>query len=102
MLEQRLAGQELAREAVHLEGGFRNVPLRIEVAMKDLPGRNAIVEYETADLDEAMPVARIEPCRLGIENDLPHLTPSGRTVRRWRAGPRGPGAPHGRNRSPSR
>ncbi len=102
LLEERLAGQEFAREAVHLVGRLRHVALRIDVAVEDLPGRDAIVELDAADLDETMPVGRIESGRLGIEDDLPHLTPFGRTGRQWRAGWHAPGARHGRSRNPSR
>src|SRR6478672_9293384 len=92
LFKQRLAGQEFARQAMHLVSRFGDVALRVDVAMKNLTGRNTIVEFDAADLDKAMALVRIETCRLGIEDDLPHLTPFGRTGRQWRAGPHGPGA----------
>jgi hypothetical protein len=34
--------------------------------------RDAIDEFDAADLDQAMAVQRIEACRLGIKYDFPH------------------------------
>ncbi len=68
--EARLVAQELGREAMHLEGGKGHVALGVHVAMPDPPRGDAIDELDAADLDDAMAVERIEPCRLGIEHDL--------------------------------
>src|SRR5947209_18666495 len=56
VFEQRLASQELARQAVHFVSGFGYVALRIDIAVKDLAGRDAVVELDAAELDEAVPV----------------------------------------------
>ena len=54
---------------------FRHVAFRIEVAMKGLAGREAIDEFDAADLDQTIALEGIKPGGLGVENDLAHLIP---------------------------
>jgi hypothetical protein len=52
MGEQRLAGEELAREAMHREGFRRHIALGVDVAVKCLPRRHAVEDLDAADLDQ--------------------------------------------------
>ena len=70
--EQRLILEEFAGQGVNLKCGFRHVAFGIEVTMESLAGRETIDEFDAADLDQAIALGRIEPCCLGIENDLAH------------------------------
>ncbi len=75
--EQRLAGQELSGQAVDVERVRRHVALRVEVVLEGLAARHVVDQLETADLDDAVAGARIEPGGFGIENDFTHAGGSG-------------------------
>ena len=70
--EQRLAGKELAGQAVHGKRFRRHVALGIDVAVKRLPRRHAVVDFDAADLDQPVAAQRIEAGGFGIENDFAH------------------------------
>ena len=70
--EQRLAGKELGRQAVHGKRFRRHVALGIDVAVKRLPGRHAVEDLDAADLDQPVAAQRIEARGFGIENDFAH------------------------------
>ncbi len=70
--EQRLVLEELDRQAVNLEGLFRHVAFRIEVAVKRLAGRKPIDELDAADFDHAIALEGIKAGGFGIEDNLAH------------------------------
>jgi hypothetical protein len=47
-----------------------HVALGVDVAVKFAPSRDAIDDLDAADLDQPVTAQRIEPRRLGVENDL--------------------------------
>ena len=57
---------------MHPEGFLRHIAFGIEIDVERLAGRNGIQKLDTADFDDAMPVGRIEPGRLRVEDDFPH------------------------------
>ncbi len=71
--EERLARQKGARQAVHGERLLRHVALRIEIMVQRLAGRNAVQQFDAADLDHAVAGTRIEARRFRIEDDLTHV-----------------------------
>ena len=73
--EQGLILEKLAGQAVNFKSLFGHVAFGIEVAVKSLPGREAIDELDAADFDQTIPLNGIKPGGLGIENDLAHLIP---------------------------
>ena len=70
--EQRLAGKELAGQAMHGKRFRRHVALGIDVAVKGLPGRHPVVDLDAADLDQPVAAQRVEASGFGIENDFAH------------------------------
>jgi hypothetical protein len=68
--EARLVAKEIGGEAVHVVGLLRHVALGIHMAMPSAARRNAIDEFDAADLDDAMTVERIKSRRFCVENDL--------------------------------
>src|SRR5262249_26407730 len=71
--EERLVLEKISREAMDCDYLGRHVALRINVAMKALPGRDAIDELDAADLHDPMPLERVESRRLRIEHDFAHV-----------------------------
>ena len=60
------------RKAVDRRGALVDLALRVLIFMK-LPPREATPhEFETADFDDAMPLADFEARSFGVENDLAH------------------------------
>jgi hypothetical protein len=49
-----------------------DVALGIEVAMKGLTARDAVDQFDAADLDEPVSLDRIEACGFGIKDDFAH------------------------------
>ncbi len=81
--ERRLVLEEVDGDAVHgLSAGF-DVPLRVDVTVKGLPGGDEIVEFHAAQFDQAVTGADIQAGGLGIEDDLARHGPINGTV--WRA-----------------
>ena len=72
LVKQRLAGEELGRQAMHVKGLRRHVALGIDVAVKGLPGRHAVEDLDAADLDQPVAAQGIEAGGFGIENDFAH------------------------------
>src|SRR5262249_15923996 len=70
--KERLVFEKLGRQAVDRNGFGRHLPLRIEIAMKPLPGRNAIDELDAADFHHPMALKGIESRGLRIEYDFAH------------------------------
>jgi len=70
--EQRLAGQKLARQAMHAKRLLGHVALRIEVYVKGLSRRDCIVNLDTTDFDDSIALQRIEPGRFRIEYNFTH------------------------------
>ena len=72
----RLVAQEFGREAMDRERLGRHGALGIDVAVKGVAGREAVVELDATDLDQAIALIRIEPGGLGVEHDLAHQIPA--------------------------
>src|SRR5262249_2538055 len=70
--KERLVFEKLGRQAVDRNGFGRHLALRIEIAMKTLPGRNAIDELDAADFHHPMALKGIESRGLRIEYDFAH------------------------------
>jgi hypothetical protein len=58
---------------VHALGFDGHVAFGIEIGLEGAAGGEVIDEFDAADLDDAVAVARLEPCRFRVEDDLPHL-----------------------------
>src|SRR6185437_11900207 len=70
--EERLVGEVLEREAVHLARRGVDGALGIHVAMEMPAGRAAPVELEARELDDAVPRTRLEARRLRVQDDSSH------------------------------
>ena len=70
--EGRLVGEVGRADAVDcLRLRMDLTALRVDVSMKAATGREAVHQFDAAELDDAL-VAPVQPCRLGIEDDFPH------------------------------
>ena len=81
-----MLGKELGGEPVHGKRLLRHVALGIDVAVEFAPGRDVVHQLDAGDLDDAVPVCRVEPGRLGVDHDLAHRLPSSAPVPRTSAG----------------
>ena len=68
----RFVPQKLGGQAVHRKSLLRHVALGSKIMMKDLPAGNPVDELDTADLDQAVTLKRIETGGLGVEHDFTH------------------------------
>ena len=71
--EKRLVLEEVARKTVDGLGFSRNVALWIYEAVVFAPCRNPVEEFDAADLDQPVALARIESGRFGVQNDFAHV-----------------------------
>ena len=70
--EQRLVGQEIVGNAVHVEGGRVDLAAgRTDEGVIVLAGRNVVPQFHPADLDDPLDI-RIEAGGFGIEDDFAH------------------------------
>ncbi len=67
--------QEFGGKAMHRERVRRHVALGIDVAVKFPPGRDVMQQLDAGDLDDPVPVVRIEAGRLGVDHDFAHRLP---------------------------
>src|SRR6478752_870339 len=65
--------QELGGKTMDSECLGRDVAFRIEVRMKCRTGRYPVEQFDAAELDKAMALARIQAGGFGIENDFAHI-----------------------------
>src|SRR5690606_7453685 len=72
LLEPFLVGEERVAEAVNPLGLERHRPPRIEIGVERAPGRHAVDQLDTADLDETVTGGGIEAGGLGVEHDFPN------------------------------
>ena len=70
--EAGLVLQEITRDAVHLERPVVDLPIRLQIVMKPSVGQAAIHQLDAADLDDSVPLLRVETRRFRIEDHLPH------------------------------
>jgi hypothetical protein len=70
--EPRLLRQEFVGDAVYVLRGAIDRPVGAQIAMKAAAGAAAIDQLDAADLDDAMPLLRLQPRGFGVEDDLPH------------------------------
>src|SRR5204863_938824 len=47
--------------------------VRIDIAVEFPPGRDVVHQLDAGDLNDAMPLIRVEPGRFGVYDDLAHL-----------------------------
>jgi hypothetical protein len=57
---------------VHCHGLGIDLALRVDVPMEGLPGRHAIENLDTADLDQSIAPHGIEASGFSIKNDFAH------------------------------
>ncbi len=57
---------------MHLEGLFRHVAFRIDVALVGDAGLQVVDQLDRADLDDTVPRFRVESRGFRIEHDLAH------------------------------
>jgi hypothetical protein len=73
LVERRLVLERLLADAVHGEGCRIDMPIRAYVLVEMPTGQSPILELDTADLDDAMPLLGLETGRFGVKNDLTHV-----------------------------
>ncbi len=71
----RLVLEERERKPMDRKRLGGHVALGVEVAVECLSGRDAVEQFDAADLDQSMPLIGIEPGRLGVEHNFPHGFP---------------------------
>ena len=71
-LKPGLALQELRGDAVDCQRFSRHVAVRIDIAVEFPPGRDVVHQLDAGDLNDAMPLIRVEPGRFGVDDDLAH------------------------------
>ena len=59
-------------QAVHRDRALRHVALGIDVDVEGAAGRQVVHQLDAADLDQPVAAQRVEPGRLGVEDDLAH------------------------------
>src|SRR3990172_875899 len=64
--------QELAGDAVDLQGALLALALRVDVAVEVVAGRAPVHDLDAAEFDDAVPEPRVQPRRFSIEHDPPH------------------------------
>ena len=67
-----LSAEKFVGEAVNALGFDRHVAFGIEIELQGAAGGEMIHQFDTADFDDAVAVARLEARGLGIENDFTH------------------------------
>jgi hypothetical protein len=65
-----MAGQELVRESVHLEGFWMAGSFGVDVFVKDPARRDVVQELDAADLDNPVATKMLGAGRFCIEDDL--------------------------------
>ena len=70
--EQRLVGQELVAEAVHVLRARRHDHFGIEVGVEGPAGGHRVDQLDAAHFDDAMAGQRIEAGGFGVEDDFAH------------------------------
>ena len=63
---------EVVVDAVDFARAFGNVAFRVEVAMELVSCRHAMLQFDAADLDDLVPLQRVQPCCFRIDDDLAH------------------------------
>ena len=58
---------------MHPKGFLGNVALGIDIDVKGLASRNRIEKLDETDLDDPVPLGRIETGGFCVEDDFPHL-----------------------------
>ena len=67
-----VAPEELRRQSMNGKGFRRHVPVGIQISVEHLSGRNAVEQFDAADLDQAVALVGIKPGGFGVEDDFAH------------------------------
>lgn len=70
-----LVGQELVGDAMHFDCGSIDLPIGLKVDMKIVAGELPLDQLDAADLDNAVPLRRLQAGGLCIQYDLSHQFP---------------------------
>ena len=73
LAELALAGKEFGAQSVHAKSLFGHIAFGIEIDVKDLSGRNRILELNATDFNDPVAGHRVEPRRFRVENDFAHV-----------------------------
>ena len=70
--EFRLVAEEFRRQAVDGQRALFRIALGIDVVVKIIPGQHAVVQFDSADLQDAVARTRVQAGGFSIENNLTH------------------------------
>jgi hypothetical protein len=68
----RLVCEKFRGDPVHLHRGRVDLPVRLKVLVIAVSSEPAIDQLHAADLDDPVPLGRVEPGRFGVQHDLAH------------------------------
>lgn len=69
-----LIAQEFGGDAMHVRGAGLDLTIGLEILVKVVTGQTTIDQLDAPDLDDAVPLKRVETGRLGIQHELSHRT----------------------------
>src|SRR5690606_1575180 len=72
LFESRKPRQKFGGEAVHLQRLRVAVAIGVHVQVQMIAGNRAVYQLDAGELDDTMPLCRIQAGGFGIKNDLPH------------------------------
>ena len=72
----RLVPQGLVANAMHIKRAVIDLPPRVEILMKILPGPAPVYHLDTADLHDPVALPGFKPRGLGVQYDLSHKIPA--------------------------
>ncbi len=75
-LEDRFVSQKVGRYAMDVEGFRRNIPLGIHIFVEIDLGRNVIDQLEASNLDDPMPVFRVQTSGFRVQDYFTHAVDS--------------------------
>jgi len=73
LLEARLVRQEFIGDTVDFDRALVDLPVRLDITVKVVAGQAAVIQLDTADLDDAMPLGDFQACGFRIQYDLAQL-----------------------------
>ena len=73
----RVLAEEVIAQAMHVERFFRHQALGVDVLVIDAPRGHFVEQFDRANFDDAVALARLKAGGFGVEDDLTH---SGQSV----------------------
>ena len=70
ILEMRLVGKKLVGDAVHLDRRLVDLAIRLQVHVEIVPGQAAVDHLDATDLDDTVPLLRLQAGGFSIQYDL--------------------------------